>query len=114
MDTKNCNKRIYERIRADLKVDMDADLFRRKLRTSLRPRMIKYFEFQYNETIGIDPLDFLLMETPYEEEHMELFKEAVWSDLKDIFSGVSKDEFYKTVLKEETIIRKRFRGWLNF
>lgn len=101
LDTKNCNKKIYEKIRADLNVDMDADLFRKKLRTSLRPRMIKYFEFQYNETIGIDPLDFLLMETPYEEDHMELFKEAVWNDLKHIFKGVSKDEFYKTVLKRQ-------------
>ena len=43
LDTKNCNKKIYEKIRADLNVDMDADLFRKKLRTSLRPRMIKYF-----------------------------------------------------------------------
>lgn len=101
LDTKNCNKKIYEKIRADLNVDMDADLFRKKLRTSLRPRMIKYFEFQYNETIGIDPLDFLLMETPYEEDHMELFKEAVWNDLKHIFKGVSKDEFYSTVLKRQ-------------
>ena len=29
LDTKNCNKKIYEKIRADLNVDMHADLFRK-------------------------------------------------------------------------------------
>lgn len=97
--TAKTNLLIFERAQMDLHIEIDADEFRGRIRTALRSRMIRHMDFAYNETIGIDPLDYLLMEEPYEEERLELFKNGVYSDVKDILGETTKEEFFAAFLK---------------
>lgn len=99
LDTLKINSLIFERAQNDLGIDMDKDEFRGTVRTALRSRMIRHMDFAYNETIGIDPLDYLLMEETYEEERLTLFKDGVYSDLKDMLGKITKEEFFNAFFK---------------
>lgn len=113
LNTKTTNLLIFERAQMDLHIDMDADEFRGRVRTALRSRMIRHMDFQYNETIGIDPLDYLLMEEPYEEERLELFKNGVYADVKDILGETSKEEFFAAFLKRRFDYTEGIDGMLE-
>lgn len=113
LDTTNCNLKIYEKIREEFGIDMDKDEFRKTLRTFMRMRMIRHFEFQYHETIGIDPLDFLMIEKPYFETEMQRFKDGLWDDISYVFEGVSKDEFYRKVLERQFDYNESIPGMIS-
>ena len=113
LDTAKTNLLIFERAQMDLHIDMDADEFRGRIRTALRSRMIRHMDFAYNETIGIDPLDYLLMEEPYEEERLELFKNGVYSDVKDILGETTKEEFFAAFLKRRFDYTEAIDGMLE-
>ena len=111
--TAKTNLLIFERAQMDLHIDMDADEFRGRIRTALRSRMIRHMDFAYNETIGIDPLDYLLMEEPYEEERLELFKNGVYDDVKDILGETTKEEFFAAFLKRRFDYTEAIDGMLE-
>lgn len=111
--TAKINLLIFERAQMDLHIDMDADEFRGRIRTALRSRMIRHMDFAYNETIGIDPLDYLLMEEPYEKERLELFKDGVYSDVKDILGETTKEEFFAAFLKRRFDYTEAIDGMLE-
>lgn len=111
--TAKTNLLIFERAQMDLHIDMDADEFRGRIRTALRSRMIRHMDFAYNETIGIDPLDYLLMEEPYEEERLELFKNGVYDDVKDILGETTKEEFFAAFLKRRFDYTEAIDGMLD-
>ena len=111
--TAKTNLLIFERAQMDLHIYMDADEFRGRIRTALRSRMIRHMDFAYNETIGIDPLDYLLMEEPYEEERLELFKNGVYSDVKDILGETTKEEFFAAFLKRRFDYTEAIDGMLE-
>ena len=111
--TAKTNLLIFERAQMDLHIDMDADEFRGRIRTVLRSRMIRHMDFAYNETIGIDPLDYLLMEEPYEEERLELFKNGVYDDVKDILGETTKEEFFAAFLKRRFDYTEAIDGMLE-
>lgn len=111
--TAKTNLLIFERAQMDLHIDMDADEFRSRIRTALRSRMIRHMDFAYNETIGIDPLDYLLMEEPYEEERLELFKNGVYDDVKDILGETTKEEFFAAFLKRRFDYTEAIDGMLD-
>lgn len=111
--TAKTNLLIFERAQMDLHIAMDADEFRGRIRTALRSRMIRHMDFAYNETIGIDPLDYLLMEEPYEEERLELFKNGVYSDVKDILGETTKEEFFAVFLKRRFDYNEAIDGTLE-
>jgi len=75
--------------------------------------MIRHMDFAYNETIGIDPLDYLLMEEPYEEERLELFKNGVYDDVKDILGETTKEEFFSAFLKRRFDYTEAIDGMLE-
>lgn len=99
LDTSQININIFEKVRRKLNLDVEKDDFRKILRTSLRKRMIENFDFQYNESIGIDPLDYLFLTKPYEEDHLRVFKDKVYKDVKDILKNISKEEFFNAFLE---------------
>lgn len=111
--TAKINTLIFERAQMDLHIDMDPNEFMGRLRTALRARMIRHMDFAYNETIGIDPLDYLLMEEPYEEERLELFKDGVYNDVKDILGGATKEEFLQAFLKRRFDYTEAIDGMLE-
>ena len=113
LETAKTNILIFEHAQMDLHIDMDADEFRGRIRTALRSRMIRHLDFAYNETIGIDPLDYMLMEEPYEEERLELFKNGVYSDVKDILAGISQEEFFAAFLKRRFDYNEAIDGMLE-
>lgn len=113
LETAKTNLLIFERAQMDLHIDMDADEFRDRIRTALRSRMIRHMDFAYNETIGIDPLDYLLMEEPYEEERLELFKNGVYDDVKDILGETTKEEFFAAFLKRRFDYTEAIDGMLE-
>lgn len=113
LNTAKTNLLIFERAQMDLRIDMDADEFRGRIRTALRSRMIRHMDFAYNETIGIDPLDYLLMEEPYEEERLELFKNGVYDDVKDILGETTKEEFFAAFLKRRFDYTEAIDGMLE-
>ena len=113
LNTAKTNLLIFERAQMDLHIDMDADEFRGRIRTALRSRMIRHMDFAYNETIGIDPLDYLLMEEPYEEERLELFKNGVYDDVKDILGETTKEEFFSAFLKRRFDYTEAIDGMLE-
>ena len=113
LDTAKTNLLIFERAQMDLHIAIDADEFRGRIRTALRSRMIRHMDFTYNETIGIDPLDYLLMEEPYEEERLELFKNGVYSDVKDILGEITQEEFFAAFLKRRFDYTEAIEGMLE-
>lgn len=113
LETAKTNLLIFERAQMDLHLAMDADEFRGRIRTALRSRMIRHLDFAYNETIGIDPLDYMLMEEPYEEERLELFKNGVYSDVKDILGEVTQEEFFAAFLKRRFDYTEAIDGMLD-
>lgn len=113
LNTAKTNLLIFERAQMDLHIDMDTDEFRGRIRTALRSRMIRHMDFAYNETIGIDPLDYLLMEEPYEEERLELFKNGVYDDVKDILGETTKEEFFAAFLKRRFDYTEAIDGMLE-
>ena len=113
LDTAKTNLAIFKRAQEDLKLEMDEDEFRGRVRTALRSRMIRHMDFQYNESIGIDPLDYMLMEEDYEPERLELFKSGVYEDLKGMLGSVTKDEFYAAFLKRRFDYTEAIDGMLE-
>lgn len=114
LETGACTHKIYDSLKEQFNIDMDSDEFRKTLRTPLRYNMIKYVDFPYHETIGIDPIDLLLVKKPYFSEQVNRFKEGVWKDISYLFKGVSKEEFYDAVLERRDYYKESIPGmiWL--
>lgn len=113
LDTQKINYEIFKKVHEDLKIKVDLDEFKGRVRTSLRARMIRHLDFQYNETIGIDPLDYLLIEEPLEAERLMLFKKGVYEDVKDILDDVSYDDFYACFLERRFDYTQAIDGMLE-
>lgn len=94
LDTFKINIEIFERVRKNLNLDIEKDEFRQTVRASFRKRMIENFDFEYDERIGIDPLDYLFLTKEYERENMIKFKDKVYNDVKEILQNTSKEDFY--------------------
>lgn len=98
LDTQRINRSIFEQIHKQLKVSMPFEDFMALFRTHLRTRMIKHFDFSYNESIGINPMDYLMTQEAYEPQHMEAFKEDLWSKMKGLGLTCSKEDFYQVIM----------------
>jgi HAD superfamily hydrolase (TIGR01549 family) len=53
------------------------------------------------------------MEEPYEEERLELFKNGVYSDVKDILGEVTQEEFFAAFLKRRFDYTEAIDGMLE-
>ena len=53
------------------------------------------------------------MEEPYEEERLELFKNGVYSDVKDILGETTKEEFFAAFLKRRFDYTEAIDGMLE-
>lgn len=113
LDTSNINVEIFETVRKNLKLSIEKDDFRKILRSSFRKRMIENFDFEYDERIGIDPLDYLFLEGAYECENMKAFKDKVYFDVKNILENTLKEDFYMEFFKRRFDYKKDIFGMVD-
>lgn len=95
LETKVCYNRIYQNVHDKFNFKMPVEEFERKLATSLRIMMIRHMEFNYNESLGIDPSDYLMEIKNLEEPGMKNLREDFWNSNQDIFKNIDKDEFFQ-------------------
>lgn len=98
LDTKTINRKVFVKIHQDLQVPMDLEDFMGTFRRILRVAMLRHFDFLPNESIGINPMDYLMTQEPYEPQHMEAFKEDVWTQLRDLGLTCTRETFFQTIL----------------
>lgn len=113
LDTSNINVEIFEIVRKNLKLSIEKDEFRKVLRSSFRKRMIENFDFEYDERIGIDPLDYLFLEESYECENMKAFKDKVYFDVREILENTINDDFYNEFFKRRFDYKKDIFGMID-
>lgn len=82
IETAATNKEIFKNIRRAIGVNM-ADLkFKNNLRTIFRKNMLKHMDFEYNESVGIDPIDYYFEDDNYAHGDLQAFKDANYEDIK--------------------------------
>lgn len=111
--THKINREIFEAVRQELNISMDPEDFRKSLRTILRKNMIRHFAFVTNQSVGIDPLDYLLLEEDYEGDNLLRFKEDVFKEASGLFPQVDKEEFFRAFQGHKMNYTEEMPGMLD-
>lgn len=90
IETLQTNKEIFKSIRRAIGIKMSDVKFLGVFRTILRKNMLRYMQFDLNESVGIDPIDFYFEDAGYEHGDLQGFKDANFKELQEAL-GVEID-----------------------
>lgn len=97
IETVSTNAEIFKKIRRSIGINMGDAKFQNNLRTIFRKNMLRYMDFEYNESVGIDPIDYYFEDGDYDHGDLQAFKDANYKDICEFLkSDFDREVFEKT------------------
>ncbi|MCI5674727.1 MAG: HAD family hydrolase [Ezakiella sp.] len=114
IDTNAVNLAIYKKLRRALNIGASEKKFRMIFRTILKKHMYRFMDYEINNSVGIDPIDYYFIDE-YEYGDLLGYKEAVFRELSDAYpdKNIDKDKLESTLYESRYDYNKVMPGMIE-